>query len=200
MGMGEVIDWVKENVLRAILMGLGGVLMLLGFVQMMNQSRGTEVVVEEGLRSDLTERSDLSKTLVVDVEGAVEKPGVFELDEGMRVADALVAAGGLAAEADRNYIARELNQAQVLTDGMKIFIPAEGDQLAKQMVVSSVGDEGLISVNTATESQLERLWGVGTKRAKDIVANRPYQALEELVSKAGIPENVLAENKGKLSL
>ena len=75
---------------------------------------GTEGSVED---------ADAGELVVVDVAGAVASPAVVELDAGSRVADALDAAGGLAADADIS----SLNRALRVTDGMKIYVPRIGE-------------------------------------------------------------------------
>ena len=125
--------------------------------------------------------------VVVDVGGAVEKPGVYKLPGDARVNDALTAAGGLSVAADRVWMARYLNLAQAVSDGVKIYIPATGESV----IGSGSQSSGQININTASASELDSLWGIGTKRAADIIASRPYSSIDELVAKAGIPQNVL---------
>ena len=61
--------------------------------------------------------------LTVHIDGAVEKPGVYSLNADSRVQDVLIYAGGLSAAADRQWVAKQLNLAQKVSDGMKIYIP-----------------------------------------------------------------------------
>ena len=68
-----------------------------------------------------------SAGILVDVAGAVDKPGIYRLNFGARVEDALVAAGGLAGDADMAWLARNLNRAMRLNDGVKVYIPIVGE-------------------------------------------------------------------------
>lgn len=155
--------------------------------------------------------------LTVDVAGEVERPGVYQLPASARVNDALVAAGGLSAEADRNFVARFINLAQPVADGMKLFIPGVGEEVSSASQASSgmsgavsgattvtgaggAGVAGGINVNTASASELDTLWGIGEKRAADIIANRPYQTIDELMTKAGVPKNVFERIKDQVSV
>lgn len=143
--------------------------------------------------------------IVVDVAGAVEKPGLYKLPAGSRIGDVLVSAGGLAATADREWVAKNLNLAQEAKDGGKVFIPTrdeKNDQSinAKIQTNSNSQNQNLININTASVSELDSLWGVGEARAKTIIANRPYASLEELVSKAKLPENVYEAIKEQVTL
>ena len=124
----------------------------------------------------------------------------------------LVAAGGLSQTADRVWVARYLNLAQAVPDGAKIYIPRQNEEISNaQFSISKNSGEvsgvtigpnqsGLVNINTASASELDELWGIGEKRAADIIANRPYQTSEELVSKAGIPKNVYERIKDKIAV
>ena len=143
----------------------------------------------------------------VDIEGAVEKPGVYELPADSRINHLLILAGGLAAEADRDWVEKNVNLAQKLSDGSKLYIPryqepeqfaAENNSAGGQVAGSQAGN--LININTASASELDTLWGIGEARAKEIIANRPYQAAEELQSKKIIPSNVFERIKDLISV
>src|SRR3990167_11304920 len=72
----------------------------------------------------ITQASESAKMKVrIDVVGAVMNPDVYELEEGSRVSDALTAAGGFNASADREWVAKNLNRAAKIVDGGKIYIP-----------------------------------------------------------------------------
>lgn len=133
--------------------------------------------------------------VIVDVSGAVVKPGLYQLPQGARVGQAIEAAGGLAADADGVYVAREINRASLVHDGVKIYIPwiATGGEAAPSVAQ-------LISINQALASELETLWGVGPARAKAIIDNRPYGSIDELVTRVGLPQSILDKNSGKIGL
>ena len=127
------------------------------------------------------QRSTFANTaIVVDIEGAVEKPGVYELPNRSRLLTALKKAGGLSVGADRYLIAKNFNLAKKLSDEEKIYLPflEERDQN-----ILGVYHSTLTNINTASISQLELLPGIGPARAQKIIDNRPYQQLEELITK-----------------
>jgi competence protein ComEA len=146
--------------------------------------------------------------LIVDVAGAVENPGVYKLEKGARVNDALVAAGGLSAKADRVWVARYINLAQELNDGIKIYIPISGEEQKITLGSTAVPEgeviglktAGKININVASEKELDGLWGIGEKRAAAIIENRPYATIDELLVKKVIPQNVFERIKDQISV
>jgi len=170
-----------------ILMGIG-VLTIFGFQQ-------KEPAIEIISSQDETK----SGSIFIDLQGAVEKPGVYEMPINSRLNDLLILAGGLSSGADREWIETNLNLAQKLVDGAKIYIPERSEALRsfdEGGQVKSVSNK--ININQASLTQLDSLWGIGEKRAADIVKNRPYQTVEELVKRKIIPQNVYERIKDEV--
>ena len=152
-------------------------------------------------------------TIWVDIEGAIQKPGVYELSANSRLNDLLIRAGGLSALADREWAAKSLNLAQPLADGNKIYIPGH-DETPHSLANPQVGGEGeagpsggqvagskvtaKININTASLAELDSLWGIGAKRAQTIIDSRPYQSAEELLTRKIIPQNVYERIKNEI--
>lgn len=135
----------------------------------------------------------------VDVSGAVVSPGVYKLSEGARVKDALVAAGGFSSTADRPIVAREVNLAAVVSDGQKIYIQAVSDEKpAAGNVMGATTSK--INLNTASLTQLDSLYGVGQIRAEQIVKNRPYTKVDELVTKKVLTKAVFEKIRDQISV
>ena len=134
--------------------------------------------------------------LVVEISGEIQKPGVYNLTSGSRINDLLIAAGGLSVNADRDWVVKNVNLAQKLTDGAKIFIPAVGEnsQTDNQAV------EGKININIASEAELDMLWGIGPATAQKVISGRPYQKTEDLLNKKIVKTNVWEEIKDKISV
>ncbi|MBM3133245.1 MAG: ComEA family DNA-binding protein, partial [Chloroflexi bacterium] len=109
----------------------------------------------------------------VHVSGEVQNPGVYVLNEGTRVTDAIESAGGFAADADRSTI----NLAKVLRDGDQVHVYKTGESSQR------------ININTADAWLLEALPGIGEKTAEKIIAHRtengPFESVDEL-KEAGI--------------
>lgn len=149
-----------------------------------------------------------SSSVFIDVSGAVENPGVYQLKEGERVASAIAAAGGISLLADSSYINTSFNLAERIKDGQKIYIPFEGEQSQlntfpvlneneplTQLPINTESSNELISINTATENQLDTLPRIGEVTAEKIITARPYLSVDELVSKKIISEGVFEEIK-----
>lgn len=153
---------------------------------------GTKVEVIE---SNPVREDSLTGQVVVEISGAVEKPGVYELLASDRVERLLIASGGLSSDADRAWVEKNLNRASKLIDGQKIYIPTVGESSTGSTgSTSTTGVKGtvmgLININTASASELDGLWGIGPARSQAIIDGRPYSSVEELLSKKIVPSNV----------
>jgi competence protein ComEA len=133
--------------------------------------------------------------LVVDVAGAVRRPGIYRLATGTRVDDAVAAAGGGTARADIAAV----NLAAPLSDGEQVLVPARG---AEGAAGASAGST-VVDLNSATPEQLDTLPGIGPSTAAKIVAYRQqhgaFHSLAELDAISGIGPSKLAELKGLVS-
>jgi competence protein ComEA len=131
-------------------------------------------------------------SIVVDVEGAVEKAGLWRLDAGSRVGDAISAAGGYSAQIDIEAATTQLNLAAVLADGQQIRVPLRGEQTPAPLATSggqaspSDAGGGLIDVNTATTEQLDTLPGIGPVTAAKIIAARPFTSVDDLQQRGAV--------------
>lgn len=119
--------------------------------------------------------------LVVDMQGAVNNPGTYTLNDGSRIEDLIQMAGGLREDADGEWISKHINRAQMLTDGGKVYIPFAGEKMSGDD--KQVPGSGMININTASKEELETLPGIGEKSAEKIISSRPYGVIEELREK-----------------
>jgi competence protein ComEA len=106
--------------------------------------------------------------VVVDVTGAVARPGVYRLPAGARVTDAVDRAGGASGDAQLEAI----NLAARLADGQQVVVPEAGPGGAAAAAVGAAPEEGPISLGTATVEQLDTIDGIGPVTAQDIVEYR----------------------------
>lgn len=123
----------------------------------------------------------------VQVVGAVNKPGVYELDSNARIFQAIFMAGGLREDADETG----LNQAQKVSDGMKLEIKTKGEALLE---VESSQSDNRVDLNTADAKTLMTLPGIGESKANSIIKYREnngrFNSCEDLKNITGIKDGV----------
>lgn len=151
-----------------------------------------------------SEAVETKAQVYVYVTGAVANPGVYSLDEGLRVCDAVEAAGGLAEDADASTV----NLARVLSDGEHIDLPTKAEVEAALAQGPAGGASGtaaatsLVNINTADASALETLSGVGSATAQAIISDReqngPFSSIEDLMRVDGIGEKKFAKLKDSI--
>jgi competence protein ComEA len=126
----------------------------------------------------------------VDVSGAVQNPGVYPLPDGARWIDAIEAAGGATGDANLDAV----NLATRVRDEDKIFVPTLGGPIAAG---ASSTPSPLVDINTASQSELEDLPGIGEVRAAAIIRSRetdgPYNTTQDLLTREVIPEFVFED-------
>jgi competence protein ComEA len=148
--------------------------------------------------------SATAAVLIVDVTGAVRRPGVFEFQAGDRVIDAVERAGGALDKADLTL----LNLAAPLTDGLQILVPKQGALVSGAPPVGSVAPPGstgsLVNINTADEATLETLNGVGPVLAAAIIQYRtehgPFASIDQLDEVSGIGPATLEDLRSQVTV
>jgi competence protein ComEA len=133
--------------------------------------------------------------VVVEIVGAVARPGVYRLPAGARVADLVAAAGGYGPRVDTARVAAELDLASSVPDGARIRVPARGDPSAQPAASGGAGGgsagSGPLDLTTATADQLDTLPGIGPVTAAKILAARdeaPFSAVDDLRSRGVLGE------------
>lgn len=134
----------------------------------------------------------------IDIEGAVVAPGVYKLTQGSITKDALVLAGGLASDADREYVAKNINLASKISDGAKIYIPKNNESLSQVKGASTLVSD-LININQASTESLDTLPGIGAVTAQKIINNRPYLTVNELLDKKVVSAKVFTQIKDRIT-
>ena len=133
------------------------------------------------------------ETIYVYICGHVKEPDVYALAAGTRLYEAIKAAGGALEDADL----QQLNLADPLTDGQRIYVPAEGEAAASAEYTEDKTSNGLVNINTATAQQLQTLPGIGQAKANAIVAYREtngnFSSIEDLRKVPGIKEGVFGQ-------
>ncbi|HEL1960890.1 TPA: helix-hairpin-helix domain-containing protein [Streptococcus suis] len=165
---------------------------LTDFPQTEQTSSSSDLVEETS-----TEASEEPTQLVVDVKGAVAKPGLYTLEADARVNDAVEAAGGLTSQADP----KSINLAQKLSDEAVVYVANKDENISivasttASSAISPEGNESKVSLNTATEADLQTISGIGAKRAADIIAYREanggFKSVDDLNNVSGIGDKTM---------
>ncbi|MFH1827081.1 MAG: helix-hairpin-helix domain-containing protein [bacterium] len=157
------------------------------------------------------------QNIIVDVSGAINRPGIYELNNGSRINDAIQMAGGLSYEADKKYFYRNYNLSSYVYDQEKLYIPyyweitsgifIENPRILNYLsaipTIQSVEPTELIekiNINEATIDELDELPGIGAITAQKIIQNRPYSAINDLLSKKIVNSGVFENIKSEISI
>jgi len=201
----------------AVLTAGGAVLLaLVAFLLAFGTSSGGNVVVDGGAplvaaaagggTVDQATTTSGDPDLVVEIVGAVDRPGVYRLVPGSRVGDLVSAAGGYGTRVDTARASRELNLAAQLHDGDQIRVPSRDDEDAGGRPPTAPGDEpgpasgatGPLDLNRATSAELEALPGIGPVTAGRILSSReeqPFSALDDLRARKLLGEKTFEKIK-----
>jgi competence protein ComEA len=136
-----------------------------------------------------------AEMLIVQVSGAVVRPGLYSLPAGSRVGDAISAAGGFAPDVDPRAAEAQLNLAAKLQDAQSIHVPRRGDA-ASAASAGANHTKGLVNLNTATAAELDVLPGIGPATAQKIIAAReqaPFKSVNDLVTRKIVTTATLAK-------
>lgn len=145
--------------------------------------------------------------IAVDVTGAVVRPGVYRLGTGARVGDAIDAAGGFSPRVAADRVGVELNLAATLVDGAQVRVPSRDDPASTPGPNgggSGGGSESeIVNLNTATESELDALPGIGPVTADKIIESRagaPFKTVDELRGRGLVGEKTFEKLKPLISV
>lgn len=203
-----MLDFFKEK--KKVIFCILGVVLMIGYYFYTTNTGYTETEEEFWIAAnDIKEEKeketkDEEEIVVVHIAGAVKNPGIVKLKEGSRIEDAIEAAGGLTEDANIS----DVNLAYILDDGTKINIPSINDEYSQEEIVSddggtaiaeefsNDGSNSLININTATETELETLPGIGPTIANKIVEYRKengnFNTIEDIKNVSGIGESKYA--------
>ncbi len=185
---------LKKNWLPLGLALLGMIFFVYGLIGFLGSAAKTNEIKFESENSASKPQSLIS----IDIEGAVISPGVYKLKQGSIIQDALVLAGGLSLDADREFVAKNINLASKLTDGAKIYIPKMNDS-SSQVKGASAQALDLININLASAENLDTLPGVGAVTAEKIINNRPFATINELLDKKIVSAKVFTQIKDRIT-
>lgn len=175
-------DFIKKNAKNLL---CAGVFTVAGFFCVLHSSIGSDMENNEGIiidsnTADLQEYSSEQTEPMVYVCGQVMNPGVYRLEHGSRVTDAIEAAGGVT----KSAFVDNLNLAEQISDGQRIYVPGT-DEISEYK-------DSRININTATKQELMTLPGIGQSRAEDIISYRSshgsFKSVEDIMLVPGIKE------------
>ncbi|CDR80923.1 ComEA family DNA-binding protein [Lactobacillus delbrueckii subsp. lactis] len=198
---------------------------LLSSSQSMSENSGQSSSVSSVAASASSAASAANAEVVCDISGAVKHQGVYRLKNGARLEDLIEKAGGLTKDAQLQAI----NRSQLLKDQDKIYIPGKGDKMEAAQTANSAAASApasstsasasassvssstsgaasgdLINLNTATASDLQKLNGIGEKKAEQIIAYRQekgsFKSIDELKEVSGIGDKTFAAIKDQLTI
>ncbi|MBW3495752.1 MULTISPECIES: helix-hairpin-helix domain-containing protein [Bacillus] len=152
--------------------------------------------VEKKSKPKVLDTKEQKKIIIIDVKGAVFKEGVYEMKEGDRVKEAVEKAGGLLPDAD----VKKVNLAQMVQDQMLLYVPNKNEPVQEGATFSK--SEGKVQINTASKEQLEKITGIGSRKAESILKYReehgPFQKIEDLLEIDGIGAKSLEKIKDQI--
>lgn len=185
-----------------LIIGAVSVLLIAISVVLLVKSVQTTTPIQFSALSGEATQSAKASLVTVDIEGAVAKPGLYQLPTGSRVEDAIILAGNVTSDIDAFQFSQTINRATKLVDGAKLYIPKKGENINNNIVRHDTSSSSipLVNINTASQSELESLPGIGPVTAQKIISNRPYQTLEELVAKKPMNQTLFTKLKDRLSL
>ena len=184
-------------------------------IQLDDIKTSTEIETEVAIdNEEMAENDENSRPFVVFVTGEVNNPGVYELDEGSRVIDAIVAAGGYTNQADENYV----NLASRIQDEEMLYIPSineveemkNGESTDLELKFkgnASNKDEKsesseLININKASKEELMTLPGIGESKAEKIISYREqnggFNSTEDIMQISGIKDGMYNKIKDRI--
>ncbi len=192
---------LKQKIIIALVILL--IIVGVGIYFLLENNNKVEYDINDFISSENSEANS-GETIIVHVAGEVKKPGIIELPEGARIADAIEAAG----EATKNANLEEVNLAYVLSDGQKIYIPNKNEKdisQNKEYITVGSGNNVIIqdnvtgeknqkvNINDAKQEELEELPGIGPSIAKKIIEyreqNGKFTSIDELQEIKGIGES-----------
>ena len=187
------------------LLVLGFLLVILGIgINFRDQfvEKGKTEIVTNNVGSTEKNDTQINNKVVIDISGEVVNPGVYKLEEGAILDEAIAMAGGLGVKANLAWIDRNLNRAEKLYDGQKIYIPNIVDD--EKVILGVSTTKNIVRINTASLEDLDTLNGVGPSIAQRIIdyrtENGGFKSVEEIKLVPGIGDKMFEKIKNDIQL
>ena len=194
-------NWL-ERYRGYILITVINLIILGGVIVFLRRTQPPELIVTSPSPTATPLPTPTPRPLQVYVSGAVSHPDVYELPAGSIVKDAIEVAGDATSEADLDRI----NLALSVIDGQHIYVPKRGEESppvsppTEPSATASGQAGGKININTASQSEIETLPGIGPSKAQGIIENRPYDSIEEIQEVPGIGEGTFKKIKDLITV
>lgn len=185
----------KKIIFLSIIVGVLGIYLVYHYV-----TNSSSEYIEENIYIETNNQVEEKNKIFLHITGEVNSPGIIEIDEGARLVDVIEAAGGFTENADINKI----NLAYLVKDGQKINIPNVNSVDTNSYITENMGENiiieditssstNLVNINTATQTELETLTGIGPSTALKIIKyreeNGKFKTIEEIKNVAGIGDS-----------
>lgn len=191
---------------------IGIILLILGIIYIIkikvDESDNMSLILETSTNEVIANSNNEEKaTIKVHIDGQIKNRGVVELEEGSRLVDAVEKSGGLTEEADTSNI----NLAYVLQDGEKVYIYSK-QEIEELKINGNLNEEissmnkkdTKININTATQTELEEITGIGPSLAQRIIeyreSNGKFKNIEELKNVSGIGDKKFESMKSEITI
>ena len=187
-----------KNFKKIIFLSIGIIIIVIYLVYNYSKDNASEIL-EENIYIETSNETKEKNKIILHITGEVNSPGIIEIEDGSRLADAIEAAGGLTENADINKI----NLAYVVKDGQKINIPNVNSVDTSSYIIEDIGENiiiedinsntNLVNINTATQTELETLTGIGPSTALKIIKyreeNGKFTTIEDIKNVPGIGDS-----------
>ena len=190
--------------------------------KVVNSTSSVKQDLDDKKQKESTSVNQKTSEVTCDIGGAVKNKGVYTLKNGARLNELIMAAGGLS----RNAQLKNVNRALILKDQDKIHIPYRGEKVRGNQIVLSVNESSnssannasseetpdakeqekssKVNINTANAQELQKLNGIGEKKAELIVAyrqkNGQFASIEDIKQISGIGDKTFAALKDQLEV
>lgn len=195
-----MIERLKNNWLIFV---IGIVMIVILFIinsDVFNHSEANNYPIISSAHNLEVEDTSLETTVIVDVKGAVNHPGVYEVDQDVRINDVIKMAGGFSENADEVTV----NLAQKVYDELVIFVPEKGETETAVNIEGGQAVSGAIRINYATREEIETLPGIGPSKAAAIIKYREenghFQTIDDLLEISGIGKKTLENMEDEIQI
>ena len=191
----KIVDGLLVIGFLLVILGIG-----INFRDQFSEKAKAEIVTNE-ITTVKKNDVQVDSEVTIDISGEVKNPGVYKMKNGSILDDALTIAGALTDKANLDWIDKNLNKAEKIYDGEKIYIPKVGEILGDS---TSLTRGVVVRLNTATVEDLDTLNGVGPAIAQRIVdyrtENGGFKSVEEIKLVPGIGDKMFEKIKNDIQL